>query len=25
MECNDVDMQGDVKGLVDFVTKHGQK
>jgi hypothetical protein len=25
MECNDVDMQTDVKGLVDFVTKHGQK
>ena len=25
MECNDVDMQSDVKGLVDFVTKHGQK
>ena len=25
MECNDVDIQADVKGLVDFVTKHGQK
>ncbi|HYZ51555.1 MAG TPA: protealysin inhibitor emfourin, partial [Nitrososphaeraceae archaeon] len=25
MECNDVDMQTDVRGLVDFVTKHGQK
>jgi hypothetical protein len=25
MECNDVNMQADVKGLVDFVTKHGQK
>jgi hypothetical protein len=25
MECNDVDIQADLKGLVDFVTKHGQK
>ena len=25
MECNDVDIQADVKGLVDFVTKHGRK
>ena len=25
MECNDVNMEDDVKGLVDFVKKHGQK
>jgi hypothetical protein len=25
MECNDVNMQDDVKGLIEFVTKHGQK
>jgi len=25
MECNDINMQANVKGLVDFVRKHGQK
>jgi hypothetical protein len=25
LECNDINMQAEVKGLVDFVTKHGQK
>ena len=25
MECNDIDMQAEIKGLVDFVTKHAQK
>ena len=25
MECNDINMQAEIKGLVDFVTKHAQK